>query len=55
MRQSGRFHLEDVVCHLPGRDTSLSRVDTPYGAPMQAKANHSGDDLAVTVTWGQWA
>ena len=41
MRQGGRFHLEDVVYHLSGRDTSLSRVDTPHGVPMQAKADRS--------------
>ena len=32
-------HLEDVICHLSGRDTSLSRVDTLCGVPMQAKAD----------------
>ena len=54
MRQGGRFHLEDVVCHLSGRDTSLSRVETPHGVPMQAKAARRGDDLAVTIPLGQW-
>ena len=50
MRQGGRFHLEDVVCHLSGRDTSLSWVDTPHQIPMQAKAGIRGDDLAVGST-----
>ena len=54
MRQGGRFHLEGVIRHLSVK-TSLGRVDTPSGAPMQAKADRRGDDLAVTVTQGQRA
>ena len=55
MCQGGSFNLEDVVRHLSGRDTSLGRVDTPYGVPMQAKADCRGDDLAVAVAQGQRA
>ena len=51
--QGGRFHLEDVILHLSGRDTSPSRADTPNGVLMQAKADRRGDHLSVTVTQGQ--
>ena len=55
MRHSGPFHLEEVTRHLSGRGTSLGRVNTPNGTPMQAQADRRGDDLAVTVTRGQRA
>ena len=53
MCHCGRFHLKDVLRHLSGRNTSLSRVDTPSGVFVQAKADRRGDVLAVTFTQGQ--
>ena len=36
MGQSGGLNPENDVCHLPGRDTSLRRMNASHGVPVKA-------------------
>ena len=43
-------HLEDVVSHLRGRDSSLRWMDTSHDVPLKDSANRRGENLAITIT-----
>ena len=49
MRQGNLFNLENIVSHLPGRDTSL-RWMFSSGVPLKAPATRRGENLAITIT-----
>ena len=49
MLQGSRFHLEDVVRHLVGRDASLRWMKTSHGLPVKASADRRLENLAITI------
>ena len=53
MGKGSCLNHENVIRHLPGRDTSLRRMYTPPGVPMEAPTNCCGENLAITITHRQ--
>ena len=55
MSQDYGLDLKDVVCHLPGRDTSLRSMYASHGIPMEASTDGKCKKFAITITKCQWA
>ena len=49
MSQGCGLDLQDVVCHLPGRDTSLRRVHASHGVPTEASTDSRSEKFAIAI------
>ena len=47
MSQSCGLHLIDVVCHVPGRDTS--RMYASHGVPIEASTESRSEMFAIAI------
>ena len=47
--------LENVIRHLPDRDTFLGTMYTSHGVPVKASANCCGEYLAIAIAQRQLA
>ena len=47
------LHLDDVIRHSSGRDTSLRCMCTSHRVPLKVSADRRGKNLLITITQGQ--
>ena len=55
MSQGCGLDLKDVVCHVPGRDTSLRRMYASHGVPMEASTDSRSEKFAIAIAQCQRA
>ena len=49
MGEGSSLDLENVICHLSGRDTPLRGVYASHGVPVKASTNCSGEYLSIEI------
>ena len=54
MSQGCGLDLKDVVCHVPGRDTSLRRMYASHGVPTESSTDGRSEKFAITNAERQW-
>ena len=54
MSQGRGLDLDNVVCHVPGRDASLRRMYASHSVSMEALADSRSEKFAIAIAQCQW-